>query len=547
MRVDLDAPIREVTVYTDQALVIRRGSVTLTEAGESAIMLGGLPQRLTKESLRASARAAIGARLLGVDVSAEFHAAAPEEQLARLRGEITALEREVAALGQRLALIKRQRGWLDTLGEQSARSLAFGMTRGSAQPDDATRIFSFTRDESERLNTLWLDTRRERTEKRETLAARRREYDALAKGAGADRLRAVIRVAADAPGEVSLEVTYLVPAARWTPRYDARVDTQASRLRLAQQALISQWTGEDWVSVPLSLSTARPSAAVTLPDDAPAWFIDQFRPLPPPQPRAYAAMAAPTGSLRAARIMGAGAEALALKETPEEDTGEPESEVGFAEASVERAGAAQVFRVSGGADIPSDGQPHTVGLGDVDLPVTLEYVAAPVVAAGAHLRATATNTAGHTLPAGALHAFHIGPGGEEYVGETRIESVAEGAPLKLYLGVDDSVTVKRELVERDTDKGNLLQGGVRRTTLGYRVTIANRTQAQQRVLLLDRLPVSRHERIKVKALEMRPQPSAQTSLEQLTWALTLAPGEERKVEWRVLIESPADTEVSGLP
>lgn len=543
MQVELDAPIREVTVYTDQALVIRRGSVTLTEAGESAIMLGGLPQRLTKESLRASARAAIGARLLGVDVSAEFHAAAPEEQLARLRGEITALEREVAALGSRLALIKRQRGWLDTLGEQSARSLAYGMTRGSAQPDDATRIFSFTRDESERLSALWLDTRRERKEKLEALEAKRREYDALAKGAGSDRLRAVIRVAADTPGEVALEVTYLVPAARWTPRYDARVNTQTATLRLSQQALVSQWTGEDWLAVPLSLSTARPSAATTLPDEAPVWYIDQFHPLPPPQPRMYAASAA--GPVRAAKSMVAGMPSDMMLSAPVEEA--EIADVGFAAASVERAGAAQVFRVSGGADVPSDGQPHTVGLSDAELPVTLEYVAAPVVASGAHLRALATNTLGHTLPAGALHAFHAGPGGEEYVGETRLESVAEGAPLKLYLGVDDSVTVKRELVERDTDKGNLLQGGIRRTTLGYRATIANHTQAQQRVLLLDRIPVSRHERIKVKPQEMRPQPSAQTGLDQLTWTLTLAPGEERKVEWRILIESPADMEVSGLP
>jgi uncharacterized protein (TIGR02231 family) len=417
------------------------------------------------------------------------------------------------------------------------------MTRGSAQPDDATRIFSFTRDESERLSALWLDTRRERKDKLDALEAKRREYEALARGAGADRLRAVIRVAADAPGELEVEVTYLVPAARWTPRYDARVDTKSATLRLAQQALVTQWTGEDWAGAPLSLSTARPSAATSLPDEAPTWFIDQVHPMPP-QPRVFAAMAAPAAApMRAARSMDG--TRMDMMEAAPDDT--LLADVGFAGASVERAGAAQVFRVAGGADIPSDGQPHTVGLSDADLPVALEYVTAPVVAGGAHLRATATNTLGHTLPAGALHAFHVGPNGEEYVGETRIESVAEGAPLKLYLGVDDSVTVKRELVERDTDKGNLLQGGIRKTTLGYRVTIANRTQAQQKVILMDRLPVSRHERIKVKPLEIKPQPSAQTGLDQLTWTLTLAPGEERKVEWRILIESPADMEVAGLP
>jgi uncharacterized protein (TIGR02231 family) len=197
--------------------------------------------------------------------------------------------------------------------------------------------------------------------------------------------------------------------------------------------------------------------------------------------------------------------------------------------------------------VPSDGQPHTVGLGDSDLPVTLEYFTAPVVAPGAHLRATATNTTGHTLPAGSLHAFHVGLNGEEYVGETYLEAVAENAPLKLFLGLDDSVTVKRELVERDTDRASILQGGVRRTALGYRVTIANRTPARQRVTLLDRLPVSKHERIKVKPLDINPKPTNQSGLDQITWTLNLEPGEERKVEWRVQIESPADMDVTGLP
>ena len=541
MQVDLDAPITDVTVYTDQALIVRRGKVALTEAGESAVTLGGLTPLLNRESLRAAARSAVDARLLAVDVSQEYHPAAPVEQQARLRGEITALEREVAALGQRLALIKKQRAWLDTLGEQSARSLAYGMTRGTAQADDATRVFGYTRDENERLNTQALDTRQERREKQEALEAKRRELIALGAQSEPDRVRAVIRLVAATPGEIELEVTYLVPAARWMPRYDARVDTQAARLRLSQQALVSQWSGENWRDVPLALSTARPGAAATLPDEAPVWYIDQSRPIPKEPPRGYAMQAMP---MRAAKSLAAGVQFDAMMAAPAE---EAIIDVNFDEASVERAGVAQVFRVSGGGDIPSDGQPHTVGLGDADLPVTLEYVTAPVVTSGAHLRATATNTTGHTLPAGALHSFQVGPNGEEYVGQTHVESVAEGAPLKLFLGVDDSVTVKRELIERDTDKGNLLQGGVRKTALGYRVTIANRTQASQRVILLDRLPVSRHERVKVKPLEMRPQPSAQTGLDQLRWELALGPGEERKIEWRLLIESPADMAVTGLP
>jgi hypothetical protein len=58
--------------------------------------------------------------------------------------------------------------------------------------------------------------------------------------------------------------------------------------------------------------------------------------------------------------------------------------------------------------------------------------------------------------------------------------------------------------------------------------------------------VPRHERIKLKVLDLKPQPTERTRLEQLTWEVQLAPNEERQIEWRFVVESPADVEVAGL-
>ncbi|HEY7851174.1 MAG TPA: DUF4139 domain-containing protein, partial [Ktedonobacterales bacterium] len=430
-----------------------------------------------------------------------------------------------------------QRGWLQTLGEYSARGLAYGLIRGVIQADEPGRIFAVARDESERLTTLVLDTQAERRRVEQELEARKRELGAMRNGP--DRLQATIRVLAASAGAMAFDVSYLVYNAGWSPRYDARVDTDAAKVRFSQQAQVRQWTGEDWSAMQLSISTARPSAAVSLPDEAPVWYLEQR---PPVQPRMFASAA-----MRAPHAKGAADEMApyaAMAAPAEEPTF---ADMSMASAGFDNAGAAQVFRVGGDMRIPSDGQPHTVGLGEDDLPARLEYVADPSVADGAHLRAVTLNATGHALPAGALHIFHSGAAGDEYVGETTLEATAEGAPLKLYLGVNDNITVKRELVERDTDRGSLLQGGVRRTTVGYRVTLANRTDAQQRVILQDRLPISKHERVKVKPLEMRPQPTNQSKLDQLTWELQLAPGEERKVEWRFLVESPGDLDFIGMP
>ncbi|MGZ3715916.1 MAG: DUF4139 domain-containing protein, partial [Ktedonobacterales bacterium] len=297
----------------------------------------------------------------------------------------------------------------------------------------------------------------------------------------------------------------------------------------------------------LAVSTAQPSAAVSLPDEPDPWYLDILKPPPPPTPM----VAGAASPMRMARMSAAGeGRERGVADTALYNSGAQlmqQVEAEIAGATAERSGAAQIFHLPGRSDVPSDGMPRTLGIGDYDLPCRLDYVTAPVLASGAHLRATATNTTGQVLLPGELHIFHVGPAVDEYVGATQLDLTAENADLKLYLGVDDNITVKRELIERDTDKGSILQGGVRRITIGYRVTLSNRTGSPQRIVLKDRLPVPRNERIKLRVLDMRPQPSAHTKLEQLTWELQLAPNEERRIEWRFVVESPADIEMIGLP
>lgn len=533
MQLELNAPVRDVTVYPDRALVTRQGAVTIPAAGMHEIVLGGLPQMIDRESLRVVGRGASGARLLGVDVSAEFHARAPEAEIERVQGEIERVTRELTVAQQRQALAEDQRRWLRTLGEQAMRIYAVGLARGESDPAAVGRILALSGEESDRITAATLDAQGEQRALAQRLESLQRELAALAGSATPDRLRVTIRAEAS-EGQLALDVSYLTYAAAWTPRYDARVNVETRTVRLTRQALARQWSGEDWLGAQLALSTARPSGARTLPDDAPVWYVDQRRPQPVMRLNSMA-MRAPAGAYAAS----AGA--------PMSDATVPPVEMADAAAEGSDAGAAYVFRAPGQWDIPSDGQPHVVGLGAGDQPVELEYVTMPAVESGAHLRAQTQNTTGGPLLAGPLYLFYESAGAVEYVGETELELTAAGAPLKLYLGLNDNITVKRELVQRDTDRGNVLQGGNRRTTVAYRTTVTNRTGQEQRVIVLDRLPLSRHERIKVKLLEMQPTATEQTPLEQLRWELRLAPGEERRIEWRALIESPADMDVVGLP
>ncbi len=541
MKVDLESAITEVTVYPQGGQVTRQGTATVDAAGEHALSFVGLAMAIDVGSFRATGIGPAGTRILSVESTQEYHETAPEESLTRLRDEIERLERAIHLLDGRDKLMAQQEQWLASLGEQSARSLAWGLARGTAKPSDASGLLAFTDEETQRLAAARQEIQRQRTESQRTLDARRRELARLSGAYQPDRLTAIVRIETAEAGEVTVNLSYLVYGAAWRPRYDARVDAEAAKVLLTQQGLVTQNTGEDWRQVALSLSTARPSATVRLPDEPDPWYLDVYQPPQPVMPKARSMLRQVTFSSAAADgAMPMAAPLMVAEQASSFD-------MALAAADVVQSGAAQVFHIGGRSDVPSDGSPHTLGIGAYDLPCRMEYVAEPVVSEGAHLRALPKNTTGTVLLPGEMYVFHAGAAGDEYVGATALELTAQDAELSLYLGIDDNITVKREMIERDTDKGNILQTGIRRVTLGYRVTLANRTAAPQQVILKDRMPVPRHERIKIKPLDFRPQPTSKTKLEQMTWEMQLTPGEERKIEWRFTIEAPADLNVTNMP
>jgi uncharacterized protein (TIGR02231 family) len=124
---------------------------------------------------------------------------------------------------------------------------------------------------------------------------------------------------------------------------------------------------------------------------------------------------------------------------------------------------------------------------------------------------------------------------------------APGEKFKIFLGLDDSIKVERKLNERSVDKGNLLQGDLRRITFSYSIKVHNYASAPRHIIVRDHLPVSQHERIKVKVQQIQPQPTERTKLEQLTWDFMLAADAEQKIEYRFVVEHPQDLKVVGLP
>jgi len=215
-----------------------------------------------------------------------------------------------------------------------------------------------------------------------------------------------------------------------------------------------------------------------------------------------------------------------------------EAEVEVAE--VEESGTAVSFVVSGSIDIPGDGTPHKTTIGRHELSPQLDFLAVPRHTDAVFRRAKLSNTTGAPLLPGPVNLYV----GDDYIGQNRLEYTPGGGEVELVLGVEERVTVKRELVRREVDK-RLLRD-VRQVVYGYEIKLENLLAAAARVTVQDQYPVSRHEQIKVRLDRVAPEPAEQSELHILKWQLDLAPAEKKTIRYEYQVEHPRALQVVGL-
>lgn len=533
---ELQTAITAVAVYPDRARVTRSGAVTL-KSGSHKLELPQLPLSLDAASVRASARGTARARLLGVDVRRDFYEETPAERVRELEKQIEGLEDEMGGIDVQAELLKQERAALGDLGGQTkafAHGLAYGKTTAEAQ----MAVFDSLRRRAEETNAALFDLAVQRRDLERRLEKLRNELNQMQGSRHRQRYTAVVEVEVTQAGELMVELTYVVSKAGWNPLYDVRLleEGEQQMLEVGYLAQVIQRTGEDWDDVALTLSTARPALAETLPELDP-WYIS---PVSKPVGRRRAKMAPGLAAPAApAPVMD---KMMAMATGAVMEAGEADEEVAeVALATVDTSGAAVTYQVSGAVTVPADGAPHKVAVARIDLEPELDYVTAPKLVEAVYRRAQVTNDSPYTLLPGSVNLF----AGDEFIGATEFELVAPQGEIELYLGPDDRVKVERELKRREVDKK--LIGDRRRLHYAYEITLENLLPTEAKVTLHDQIPVSRHEDAKVKLTSSEPEPDEQSKLNLLDWEFELDPGEKRVVGFGFTVEHPRGMRLVGLP
>ena len=529
---DLHASSRidAVTVYRSSARVTRLARVELPE-GSARVLLEGLPDSIDDDSIRVEGKGSAHARLFGVSVgrvtfadAAAAEARVAEGRLQQLQDDDRALDDRVKAAQARLEFVRSLRS---TYSEERTRNLAVRAVSAREWSELASFVAGETAAAAGEARKV--DAARRDLGKR--IAQARADLEKVEAKRGKTTKTVCVEVEAEKGGALELTVSYAVPSAGWAPVWDARLLPDASRMELAFQGSIWQRSGEDWQGVALSVSTAQPARSLFVPELQPV-YLTQAQPVSP----------MPLRTARAG-VPAAAREALAREEAKKGDEADGPYDAVTAQASVEESLLSATFTAPRRETVDGSGKPRKVPLARFPLEARISRTAAPRVDGSAFLTAKAVNGTGFPLLPGAA-AVYVGG---EFAGRAAVPATPPGGELELAFGADPRVEIERKLVERRRETAGLIS---KDEVVRYRVRISvkNRYAAPVALRLLDLVPVSRDEKIKVELLDGT-APATREDPERpgvRVYELQLRAREERVLELRYEVRYPRGFAVAGL-
>lgn len=523
----LDTSISKVTVYTDRALVTRRGTVSLT-GNERELAIVSLPATLEPESVRATGAGTVAVRLLGVRCGRVFSSEPIADGIAELTQQIQELETQKRAIKDKLVARKIQLKFVEDLSEKSVRFFSSSIAKQQVGLNETGELLNFLGTNYLKYVSAIAQHERQQHELDNQIQALQQKLQQVKTPHSQQSFNIRVAIEPSGSSNFELEVSYVVTRARWTPLYDLRVNTTNNQINLNYLAEVNQNTGEDWTGVALTLSTAKPGMG-TLPPKLEPWYIDKTEP-----EQFFGRGVSEDDFLDLEEVLSEGFAGGSRSITRAPIAAQ------IATAQVSREGGTVSFQVGGSTKIPSDGTPHKVTIFSENYPFKPEYIAVPRLVSFAYLQAVVVNPlTGATLLPGKANIFRD----NTFVGSVQLENVSPGQEYKLNLGIDEGLKIERELVERQVDKK--LIGQQRRTSYAYRLNVTNLHQVQVHLTLKEQLPVSRNEQIKVRSTLTNPKIVA-GEMGLLEWIMSLPPQAKQELYYQFVVEHPPDLAVTGL-
>ncbi|MDD5120443.1 MAG: mucoidy inhibitor MuiA family protein [Candidatus Omnitrophica bacterium] len=528
--------IQDVTIFSGNALIGRVASLKLN-TGEHQVIFSGLIPDIDDNSLKASGAGSADVRILGAQVVTQFLEGPADEKVKYLQDALQQVRDEIRKLEDKKNVLKEEKVFLDSIKLFSQAQLPKDLVTKMPQANELENTLKF-------LSAKLIDNFSQNLEADIKIRQLNKKGQALSEELsgliGAQRKQKksiIVSLEVLKPGDLQLVLSYVARGAYWYPIYDARVNFDRSEVELISQAVAKQNTGENWQDVAVTLSTAKVNLSARMPEIK-SWFIR------PVSPRFY-------GQERSkkleSKVVPMAADQELFLESGQLGSTSGVQEAGYEYAQAQEQGVSVVYQIKRPANIKSDGSEYKLPVSSQALKSKFEYSCYPRLSNYAYLRSKVSNAADLQLIAGRVNIFLDGG----FVGFSNIDNIAPGEEFDLYLGIDENVKVKRELVEKKTD--DILIAGIpsptKKTTFKYKISVENYKNKKIKMSIFDNIPVSQDEKIRVNLGKVSLEPKEKDWKDKTglwRWELELEPKAKQEIFIAYSIEQPRNLEIEGI-
>lgn len=371
--------------------------------------------------------------------------------------------------------------------------------------EDLREAANFWRDRVKELKYFMLELDMEIADIDANAAALRQERDSLHANGGMIRGAIALRLQGPANGRGSVEVDYVTSSAGWRPVFEASVDPSGV-VQMRRFAETVQRTGNDWSGIDVAFAAGNPMQGLAPPE------VETLRLQPVARSQAFA------GSYEMASGWSASGN------MPAADMAESRMFEPLLVTTAETGSAVDRYRFEplGRVEVPGNGQPERIALGNFELQGKLRMLSLPSYADEAYQMASTSDWSGARLMPGEVQVI----AGGAYRGAFNMTLPAPGDTLEFPVGQDPQVRSSRVRMA-DKCKSSAL-GGKKSSEVVWEITLQNQHNRQVEVRVLDRVPVSGNENIEVEVNDLSGG-KLDPVTGQVSWQVKLGPGEQRKL------------------
>lgn len=513
----LDTKITEVTVYRNQASISNEATLTLN-AGTTEVVLKQISSSIIPSSIQVDVKGDIS--ILSARYEANYlQKIAMSPQQKNIQDSLDIIRDKYNWNTELISIYNAEENLLDA-------NKSLGNDKVLVTALDVKNMADFYRIRITELREKRFGINRQQKELQEKityLQQQLNEWNARNNNTGG---QIVLLVSTNTTISGALRCNYLVNNAGWNASYDIRSEGWGKPLNLLFKANVYQNTGYNWNDVKLTLCTGNPSQNNDRPilNSLYVTFYDtRYRPVGATSGTYYAPAAMEKMNLKT--LDGIDEESDRKYKVAAPVYNEQQSHI-----------TNETYELKLEQSILSDGKENIVRIKEYNLPASYEYHTVPKLDAAAYLLAKVSDYGKYNLLPGLAGIFLEG----SYIGQVQIDPYSMGDTMYISLGKDNSISVSRiKLTEFCKSKWI----DTRKTeTFAYEISIKNNKSTAIEIDVLDQVPISKNEDIKVEIEDIS---AAVHNVEtgKLNWKLNIAPGTIKKVRYIYTLKYPKDRQV----